>query len=103
MSPAVRGVIEFDQRLSENLDEDIIEDEDNNELVKLDSEIPRPRLGSTKNGSDMLRPTLLSESLEAPVILSPFFGVLKKSFLSTKGFEVPVPRGSRSVNIEARS
>ena len=62
-----------------------------------------PRLGSTKNGSDMLRPTLFKESSEAPVNFNPFLFAVKKSFLSTKGLEVPVPRGSKSVNREAKS
>ena len=93
----------MDQRLSEYLeagDEDNIEDEDMMEwLVRLGS----PRLGSTKNGSEDMRPTLLRLSSEAPVILKPFFGVEKKSFLSTNGLDDPVPRGSRSLNKEERS
>ena len=50
-----------------------------------------------------LRPTFVRESADAPVILSLALLSVKKSFLSTIGFDFPVPRGSRSVNKEARS
>ena len=50
-----------------------------------------------------LRPTFVRESAEAPVILSFALLSVKKSFLSTIGFDFPVPRGSKSVKREARS
>ena len=100
VSEVTRLEPESPQKLSENFDEDITEDEDNNdELVNAEA----PMLGSTKKGSLDMRPTLFSESSLAPVIFSPFLGVAKKSFLSTNGLDVPVPRGSRSVNREAKS
>ena len=51
----------------------------------------------------MERPTLFTESDEAPVSFIAVLESVKKSFLSTNGFDFPVPRGSRSVKSEARS
>ena len=63
--------------------------------------------GGLANGSNIEsekpRPTFVSESSETPVSIFLVLESWKKSFLSTKGFDLPEPRGSRSVKREARS